>query len=97
MDPSLTCSTMAGMGFPPNLTSSREGCLLPISSPHALLGSSGSLLHVLQLLTIVPHLGKALVHQLDGHVLSDLGVVACSADQENAALAEMKKDGIDIG
>ena len=47
------------------------------SFPHPLLGSSGSLLRVLQLLvlTVVPHLGKALVHQLDGHILSDLGVV----------------------
>ena len=64
------------------------------SFPHPLLGSSGSLLRVLQLLvlTVVPHLGKALVHQLDGHVLSGLRVVACSADQENTALAEMKKE-----
>ena len=64
------------------------------SFPHALLGRSGSLLLVLHLLvlTVVPHLGKALVHQLDGHVLSGIGVVACRAEQENTILAEMKKE-----
>ena len=88
---------MAGMGFPPNLAPRARGLstcqvmlLTSMSPPH----SSGSIPCILQLLvlTVVPHLCKALVHQLDGHVLSGLRVVACSADQENAALAEMKKE-----